>query len=117
MICDHLVGMVRVCKNPPMRAPRLIVPSKTPEAPDHKHLRMMTSLHFCDLHRIGITTRMFLDGKMKARFEGFARIGRPIDFKCDFDKAWIDWVLTTTPEYRAFMNDLGYHGIRALALP
>jgi hypothetical protein len=117
MRCDQVMGMVRTCKNPPMRAPRIIVPSMTPEAPDHTHLRMMTTLHFCELHRIGWKAADFLDSAIKARFEATAKTARPIDFKCNFHRAWIDWVLTTTPEYRSFMNTLGYHGIRALAIP
>lgn len=118
MKCDAVLGMVSECKHPPTRAPRIIVPSMTPQAPDHHHLRMMTTLHFCDGHKPAVKIADFMTGEIKAIFEAHAAAQRPIDFKPNFDKAWIDWVLTTTPEYRGWMKRrLGYEGIKALALP
>lgn len=117
MKCDAVLGMLAVCMNPPMRAPRVVVPSATPEAPDHRDLTMMTTLHFCELHKSRVKLADLLRDDTKTAFEATAKKKRPHDFKCNFDKAYIEWVLTTTPEYRGFMLKLGYKGIRALALP
>lgn len=110
MICDH-IG----CKIEPRRAPRLIVPSKTWTEPDHHPLKMMTTLHYCELHKGELKVAHLLTGKVKADFEAIAKKKRPIDFKCDFDAAFIEFVLVTTPEYRDFMIRLGRWNILKLA--
>lgn len=99
MICDH-IG----CKNTPMRAPRVIVPSTAFLEPGHRPLRMMTTLHYCEFHKGELKLGDILIGKVKADFEASARRGRPVGFKCDFDNAFIEYVLVTTPEYREFMG-------------
>lgn len=97
--CLHLVA----------RAPRLIVPSRTPGLPLHRPVRVMTTLHYCEPHvqTQPVKPADVLNDKMKAKIEGHAKIGRPDGFRPDFEAAFIEWVLVTTPEYRAFLRDLG----------
>ena len=101
MICDH-IG----CKIEPMRAPRVIVPSKTWLEPGHVSIRMMTTLHYCELHKGEVLIGDIMNAQQRQRFETFAKRHRPIGFKCDFDAAFIEYVLVTTPEYRQFLADI-----------
>lgn len=110
MKCDHLG-----CTIPPLRAPRLIVFSTKPFEPDHRPLRMMTTLHYCELHKGELTVADVLTPKIKREMEGIASRARPIGFKPDFEKAILEFVLVTTPEYRQFLKDLGHNAILALA--
>lgn len=110
MICDHFG-----CKNTPMRAPRVLVPSQTPLAIEHPPLRMFTSLHYCEVHKGEVKIGDLLSPKVKADFEEAAKRKRPIGFKCDFEAATIEYVLITTPEYRRFQAALGVTHIRELA--
>lgn len=98
MICDHLG-----CKHEPTRGPRLVVPSRTWWEPEHRALKMMTTLHYCELHRGDVVVADLLSAKVRADFEAIAKRKRPIDFRCDFDAAFIEPLLVTTPEYRAWM--------------
>lgn len=111
MICDH-IG----CKIEPMRAPRVVVFSVTPFAFEHRPLKMMTTLHYCELHKGEPKIDDLLGKKVKAEFEAIAKIKRPLDFKCDFEHAIIEFVLITTPEYRAFLAGLGRDVLLELAL-
>jgi hypothetical protein len=103
--CDGAVD----CDNHPNRAPRLVVPSKTPHAPKHWPVGMWTTLHFCELH--AVPSRRLLEVLLTARTKGdvetYAKRARPIDFKADFDAAFIQYFLTTTPEYRRFLIGIG----------
>ena len=101
MYCDHLG-----CQLPPKRAPRVIVPSKTWLEPGHRALSLMTTLHYCDLHYGEFTLADALTPKIIAAFEAAAKKGRPHGFKPDFDAAFIEGVLVTTPEYRQFLARL-----------
>jgi hypothetical protein len=98
------------CPNTPSRAPRLIVCSKTPFAPDHKPIKMFTTLHYCELHKGELKAEHLLSARVVRDFEECARLKRPHGFKCDFDKAFIEFVLTGTPEYRRFEKALGLGG-------
>lgn len=101
MRCDGMMGR---CPLPPIRAPRVIV-SPTPfvlgQSP--KPLRMMTTLHYCERHKGEITLDALLQDKVKADFERTARLKWSHEYRPDFDTAFIEWVLVTTPEYRAFL--------------
>lgn len=110
MICDH-IG----CKNEPMRAPRVVVFSVTPFELGHRPLKMMTTLHYCELHKGELKVEDLLPKKIKRDFEAIAKKKRPLDFKCDFEHAMIEYVLVTTPEYRAFLAGLGFKGIMQMA--
>jgi hypothetical protein len=120
MHCDH-----RGCKNTPNRAPRLIVQSRTPDEPGHRPIRMFTPFHFCEIHKSEVSADMLLTPKVIAVFEECAKKRRPLDFACDFEPgeargfeakgAAIEWVLTTTPEYREFLSALGVDGVYGLA--
>jgi hypothetical protein len=101
MICDH-IG----CKNEPTRGPRLVVPSRTWLEPGHRALKMMTTLHYCELHRSEVKVADLLTASIRRDFEASAKRARPLDFKCDFDAAFIEHVLITTPEYRAWMSKI-----------
>lgn len=108
------------CKLPPHRAPRLIVPHKFRFGEDQlMPRRMMTLLHFCEQHRVqldeGKLVQSLLTGSVRRDFERMARHKWPLGYTCDFEKARIEWVLVTTPEYRAFMAALGYDGVMGAA--
>lgn len=115
MMCDHFDGALTQCKNEPMRAPRVVVPSKTWLEPGHIALKMMTTLHYCEWHKGELKLADVLNAKIKVDFERVAKAKRPLDFKCDFDAAFIEWVLVTTPEYREWMSKLGAGRIMRLA--
>jgi hypothetical protein len=105
MRCDGDI----TCDNDPNRAPALMVPSLTPLVPDHRPLRMFTTLHFCELH-LPPNQRLvaiLLNGRIKGEFEAYAKRARPADFKPDFEAAFIQYLLTTTPEYRRFLVAIG----------
>lgn len=108
MVCDH-VG----CKHTVRYAPRVVVPSQTWWNPDHRPLRMMTTLHYCDLHWPEFALADFLTPAIKVRFEDAARSARPIGFKCEFEQVRVERVLVTTPEYRAFLGNLAFKPVSA----
>lgn len=106
MICDGNGGR---CPHTPMRAPRLVVPSRLAlVAPDHAPIRVMTTEHYCELHRGEPKIGDYLTDAVKARIEAVARRTRPVGFQCDFDKATLELVLVTTPEYRAWLQKLDW---------
>ncbi len=104
MICDHRGMLGLACKHEPTRAPRLVVPSQTWLEPGHTALKMMTTMHYCEEHRGEVKVADLLNGKIKRDFERLARRTRPLGFRCDFEAAFIEHVLVTTPEYRKFMS-------------
>ena len=109
MHCDALVGG-RPCTNTPMNGLRVVVPAVKFMDPAHRGIRMMTRLHFCDPHwQMGnFKVQDFLPKKVRAEMEGTAKAqGRPADFRLDFDAAFIERVLTTSPEYRKYMQAWG----------
>lgn len=116
MICDHRQPLFGHCKNSVARAPRLVVPSRTPEVLGHFPLKRFTTLHYCELHKGELKVEDLLTAKLKRALEADARAERPLGFRCDFDSAVIDFVLTTTPEYRHFLHKLGHDGIMRNAL-
>lgn len=89
------------------RAPRIILPSRTPFEPGHAPLRIMTTLHFCDTHRYTFNVAHYWTGEIRTRAEAAARQKRPAGFRPDFDAAWCEMVLVTTPEYRGFLRNVG----------
>lgn len=117
--CDHFHTMHLRCTNTPTRAPRLVVCSRTPGEPGHRPLKMFTTLHYCELHKGELKLSDLLQAKVIRDFEEAARRKRPEGFKCDFDPytpdlgkggTFIEYVLTTTPEYRQFEEALGVGG-------
>lgn len=119
IICDHFHTLHLRCSNTPTRAPRLVVCSRTPLEEGHRPLKMFTSLHYCELHKGALKLSDLLQTKVIRDFEEAARRKRPHGFRCDFEPyepdagrggAFIEYVLTTTPEYRAFELALGEGG-------
>jgi hypothetical protein len=102
MHCD-----VPGCLDMVKRAPRVVLPSKTPFELGHTPLKIMTTLHYCETHRGTFHLGLYWTDKIKRRAEDRARQIRPYGFRCDFEAARVEMVLVTTPEYRAFMRDLG----------
>jgi hypothetical protein len=102
MHCDH-AGCARQVR----RAPRILVPSKTPFALGHAPIRIMTTLHYCEIHRLVFDPASYFTDAVKTMVEARARILRPIGFQCDFEQAVAVPVLVTTPEYRAFLQEIG----------
>lgn len=99
MACDGAIG----CKGLVEYAVRVWVPSKTPLEPGHEFLRMTTNLHCCALHRGFVDRESFVDGALKSLFEDAAKRKRPLDFRCEFDKAFIDYLDVRSDEYRQFL--------------
>jgi hypothetical protein len=116
MICDHVIPLFGNCKNSVARAPRLVVPSQTPHLAGHRALKRFTTMHFCEAHKGDLKIADILSPRLKRELEADARVERPLGFKCDFEKAGFDYVLTTTPEYRRFLQALGSDGIMRSAL-
>ena len=104
MRCDHS-GLV--CLREVRRAPRIVVPSCTPWEPGHAPLRVMTTLHYCELHKGEFNLDGYWTGAIKARLERVAKRKRPLGFRPDFEAARCEQVLVTTPEYRAFLYEIG----------
>lgn len=104
MRCDH-TGFR--CLAEVRRAPIIVIPACAPFAKIYRAIRIPTPLHFCDKHRDGMDVPTYLTGEQKTRIEEAARLIRPALFKPDFEAAFADWVLVTTPEYRAFMVHIG----------
>lgn len=102
MRCDH-AGCLREVR----RAPRIVVPSRTPDAPGHAPIRIMTTLHYCEPHRDEFQAGAYWTPLMMDRVERVAYRKRPYGWKPDFDRAWVELVLVTTPEYRAFLEHIG----------
>lgn len=101
MTCDE-TG----CKNEGAWAPRLMVPSKFGLLIGHRPLRVMTALHYCDLHRGTLKIEDILDGALKKRIEDHANRVRPAEWTAEFEKTRIEYVRVTTPEYRQFISTL-----------
>lgn len=108
------------CKLDPHRAPVIMVPHKFVFGQRlEKPRRMFTDLHYCDWHRVNLDDAKLLEALLSARvkqdFEAAAKIKWPLGYSCDFEKARVEWVLVTTPEYRNFLASLGYAGIMGAA--
>ena len=103
MRCDGRMGG---CTVPPARAPRLVVPPAPWRMFGPTPLRMMTTLHYCEMHKGECTLDMLLGDKIKADFEAVAKRKWSHEHTPDFDAAFIEWVLVTTPEYRAFLESI-----------
>lgn len=102
MVCD-----VTGCKQQPRRGPRVVIPGRTPLELGHAPLRVMTPLHYCELHRNHFDVAAWLTDAEKANIERIGRRVRPLGWKPDFDAVRIEHLLITTPEYREFLRTLG----------
>lgn len=104
MRCDH-----PGCRDQVHRAPRIVVPSRTPLEYGHKPIKVMTELHYCQPHAtpLALDVQRWLTPGEKRNIEQLARTHRPAEFKPDFEAARLEWVLVTTPEYRLFLKRLG----------
>lgn len=111
LTCDA-PGPVR-CGMQVRRAPVLAVPSRTPLLPGHKPMVVMTTLHYCEIHRNAFDPVEYWTDANKKRLEDRARQTRPAGFKPDFDACQLRHVLVTTPEYRRFMAYLGVRNVAA----
>lgn len=108
MHCDIMI-LGRPCPLSARNAVRVVVPAVEFLTPSHQPLRMFTTLHYCDRHWDAKPVKLedLLGPKQKAEFESIARMKRPHGYKCDFEGAFIERILTTTPEYQAYMAKLG----------
>lgn len=96
------------CQHQATRGARLIVPPVRMETPEFVPLRRFTDLNACERHigNIAVAPADILTPRLKRDFEDAARKIRPLGFKPDFERAYLEWVLTTTPEYRQFLQRL-----------
>ena len=102
MTCDN-----SGCRGQVKRAPRIVVPSRTPMLPGHAPIRIMTTLHYCEAHRTAFDVSSYWTDLIKRRAEDTARRIRPTLFRLDFEAATVELMLVTTPEYRQFLRSLG----------
>ncbi len=107
MVCDHVpaAGEPR-CKAPVLFAPQINVPATDQAPPDHRLIRMMTTVHYCEQHWGELRIDEFLTDAMKRRFEDYARRARPLTFKCDFAAAFIVQVPIFSPAYKRFLRQI-----------
>jgi len=110
MTCD-VAGCLRQVR----RAPRIIIPSRTPAVIGHRPIRVMTTLHYCEFHARVFDAREWLTDANKRRVELAARLKRMPDFVPDFEAVRVEPVLVTTPEYLAFMRDILGSNIHVVA--
>lgn len=112
MRCDGVSVVLIGCRNPVAWGLRIHVPSLTQEAPGHRQIRFTLLLHSCHEHKGAFKLDDLLRDNVKATIEGFARKTRPIDFKCDFDSAFLQYVDVFGPEYKKFLAalELGHAG-------
>lgn len=111
MRCDGNAGR---CKLPPIRAPRLVVPARSRIGEldyFYEPIWKFTTLHYCERHKAECTIEALLDapspyGRWTTRrdIETVAKRKWPHALVPDFDRAWLEWLLTTTPEYRRFLE-------------
>lgn len=102
MSCDHTTF---ICPREVRRAPRIVVPSR--DGLVVRPAKVMTTLHYCDLHAWDFRPEEYWTGDQKARLEKTLReTGRP-DFRPDFERSRIEMVLVTTPEYQDFLWHVG----------
>lgn len=104
MTCDHTSF---ICLREVRRAPVIVIPACEPFSTVYKPLRIHTPLHYCEWHRGDFKVQDYLSMEQKTRIEREARAIRPALFKPDFDDAFADLVLVTTPEYRRFLKYIG----------
>src|SRR5215470_18150523 len=93
-------GILR-CGMEPTWAPMLCIPTTDDDAPP---IEIMTTLHYCELHRDTFAPSEYLSMKEKTRIERMAGHCRPSHFKPDFDRAFTRKVRIRTPEYREFLK-------------
>lgn len=103
MRCDAVSRVLIGCIEPVRYGIRIHVPSRTQSAPGHAQVRMTTTLMSCETHKGIIKLEDILADKMKADIEAFAKKARPIDWKPDFDSAFIQYVDVYGPEYKRFI--------------
>lgn len=105
MHCDGGSRVLIGCLKPVQYGVRVHVPSKTQQAPGHAQVRLTLTLHACEDHkRAGcFPLDTLLTDHLKAQMENFAKKARPIDFKCDFDAAFVQFVDIFSPEYKKFI--------------
>lgn len=101
MTCDH-PRCIRQVK----WAPRVVIHSTRPMEREHRPIRVMTALHYCELHYGEFEVERFVTPELKRRVEALARTARPTGFVPDFENAYGEQVLVTTPEYAAFTKRL-----------
>lgn len=120
--CDSTTGNV-FCPATPHRGVVLFVPDRLAAVrfmnPEYRPLRMMTTLHYCEVHRVELDQKKLaadlLSQNVKVDFERMAKAKRAPDFKCDFEKAFLQFMLVTTPEYRRFLAGMGFAGVMGAA--
>jgi hypothetical protein len=94
IICPHVVKW----------GVRVHTPSIT-QIPGHDQVRLTLKLHACDMHKDQGCFKLdrLLTMKLKTEIEQFAKAKRPIDWKPDFDAAFIQYVDIFEPQYQQFL--------------
>lgn len=106
MRCDFHAGAIIVCQNNVTRAPRLYVPSMTQDAPGHDPVRLMSVLHYCEEHVGTLKLDDYLTDQVKWMVEQVAKKTRPVDWKPNFEAAYLHYVDIFSREYKRFLEIL-----------
>ena len=109
MHCDGGSRVLIGCLQPVIYGVRLHVPSKTQDRPGHTQVRVTMTLHSCEAHRGTFAVDALLADKIKAHVEDYAKKTRPIDWKPDFEAAFVQYVDVFGPEYRKFLMSMELH--------
>ncbi len=112
MRCDFHAGAIIYCTHNVTRAPRLYVPSMTQDAPGHDPVRLMSVLHYCEEHVGTLKLDDYLTDQVKFMVEQVAKKTRPIDWKPNFDAAYLHYVDIFSDEYKRFLEllEIGHSG-------
>jgi hypothetical protein len=111
MRCDGGSRVLIGCLQPVRWGIRIHVPSKTQHAPGHAQVRITLPLHVCEHHRELAALKLddLLVEKIRRDVEDFAKKARPIDWKPDFDSAFLQYVDIFGPEYKRFVQAMETH--------
>lgn len=103
MHCDGASRVMIGCFESVLYGLRIHVPSRTQHEPGHDQVRITLTLHSCEAHKGVFKCDDLLTPALKAQVEDFAKKKRPIDWKPDFDAAFVQYVDVFSKEYRQFL--------------
>jgi hypothetical protein len=109
MHCDGGSRVMIGCLEPVIHGLRIHVPSRTQDQPGHDQVRITLALHSCATHRGTFRLDDLLVPAIKVQVEQFAKRKRPIDWKPDFDAAFLQYVDIFSKEYSQFLMAVELH--------
>lgn len=109
MTCDGGSRVLIGCLHKVVYGLRIHVPSKTQDQPGHAQIRVTLTLHCCEEHKGTFKLDDLLVAKIRSDVETHAKRSRPIDWKPDFEAAFLQYVDIFSPEYRKFVQAMEVH--------